>query len=622
MAYVSNFRRYKVPPATQRILDSVAHGMDGENPPPPPPPVRAQAARPRRVYGVSTTTTTNSLVLGFQPTGKQKATSAPRPVQRAPTLAALEQAAYSTSQTPKRATTASTRTSSTTVSPGRAYNVTQTMMSREGGRPLVVVRSGSSSKPPSRNVTPRRTESQHRRTSLEQRVSSARLYSTPQKVIASDSQALTEFEQLEIMDYDRVYYYGQSVVKTYLVGGINHGYDDSRGDYLGLTGDHILYRYELISILGAGSFGKVYKAFDHKEQKTVALKVLRNSQIINKQGLVEVKLLDRLRRADPQDEHCCIRMFSNFYFRKHLCITFELLSMNLYELLQKKNLRGLSLTLVRKFALQVLSAFSFAHKLRIIHADVKPENILLRAPDKSGIKVIDWGSGAMVSETIYSYIQSRYYRAPEVILGLPYGQEIDIWSIGCVLCELYTGIPIFPGPNEKDQLGLIAEVLGMPPTDMIVKSPVKSKFFQELTSDDRVDNDYPAYGSPEYLMRSNQVKAQAAYPEHKSKYRLRTQHRPWSKQLKNLVRAPPEFLSFVYLFLQWDPQRRCTPETALAHPWIQESLRQRTAQSSRSNSTGTLANQRPQPSVMRGMSVGRNTHNYLPDSLPLISPGQ
>ena len=81
---------------------------------------------------------------------------------------------------------------------------------------------------------------------------------------------------------------------------------------------------------------------------------------------------------------------------------------------------------------------------------MKPENILLKAPNKSGIKVIDFGSSCFEAERIYTYIQSRFYRAPEIILGIPYTPAIDMWSFGCVLAELYTGFPLFPGENEAE----------------------------------------------------------------------------------------------------------------------------------------------------------------------------
>jgi dual specificity tyrosine-phosphorylation-regulated kinase 2/3/4 len=139
-----------------------------------------------------------------------------------------------------------------------------------------------------------------------------------------------------------------------------------------------------------------------------------------------------------------------------------LLSINLYELLRSIHYQGFSLNLIRRFAIQILLALSTSKKLGIIHCDLKPENILLKNKDKSGLKVIDWGSGCFKSEKIYTYIQSRFYRAPEIIIGIPYTTAIDMWSFGCIMVELYTGYPIFAGDCESDQLLAIMEVLGLP----------------------------------------------------------------------------------------------------------------------------------------------------------------
>ena len=108
---------------------------------------------------------------------------------------------------------------------------------------------------------------------------------------------------------------------------------------------------------------------------------------------------------------------------------------------------GISLDLIRRMALQILNALYFLHQNKIIHADLKPENILLKERNKSGIKVIDFGSSCFEGNTIYTYIQSRYYRAPEVILGMPYDTKIDIWSFGCIIAELHLGYPLFSGDN-------------------------------------------------------------------------------------------------------------------------------------------------------------------------------
>jgi dual specificity tyrosine-phosphorylation-regulated kinase 2/3/4 len=113
----------------------------------------------------------------------------------------------------------------------------------------------------------------------------------------------------------------------------------------------------------------------------------------------------------------------------------------------------------------------------VIHCDLKPENILLKSPEKSGIKIIDFGSSCFSDERIYTYIQSRFYRAPEIILGIPYTTAIDMWSFGCILTELCTGIPIFPGESEHEQLSLIMQVVGLPPDYLLTQATRKANFF-------------------------------------------------------------------------------------------------------------------------------------------------
>lgn len=105
------------------------------------------------------------------------------------------------------------------------------------------------------------------------------------------------------------------------------------------------------------------------------------------------------------------------------------------------------------------------------------ENVLLKHRGSSSIKVIDFGSSCYSHQRVYTYIQSRFYRSPEVILGLPYGPAIDMWSLGCILAELYTGYPLFPGENEVEQLACVMEVLGVPPEEVINNASRKRLFF-------------------------------------------------------------------------------------------------------------------------------------------------
>lgn len=114
-------------------------------------------------------------------------------------------------------------------------------------------------------------------------------------------------------------------------------------------------------------------------------------------------------------------------------------------------------------------SFLRSPQVDIIHCDLKPENILLRHPKRSGVKIIDFGSSCKSDKRMFSYIQSRFYRAPEVMLGLPYSAAIDIWSLGCILVEMHTGEPLFSGSDQVDQMQKIIEVRNEYSTFMNVK---------------------------------------------------------------------------------------------------------------------------------------------------------
>ncbi|KAL1835360.1 hypothetical protein VTK73DRAFT_5708 [Phialemonium thermophilum] len=224
-------------------------------------------------------------------------------------------------------------------------------------------------------------------------------------------------------------------------GQHNYGYDDERGDYTIVPGDHLAYRYEIIDVLGRGSFGQVVRCIDHKTGVLVAVKIIRNKKRFHQQALVEVNILQKLREWDPKNKHSMVNFTHSFYFRGHLCISTELLDMNLYEFIKANGFRGFSLKLIRRFTKQLLGSLLLLQQHRVIHCDLKPENILLRHPLRSEIKVIDFGSSCFEHEKVYTYIQSRFYRSPEVILGMSYGLPIDMWSLGCILAELSSARP-------------------------------------------------------------------------------------------------------------------------------------------------------------------------------------
>jgi dual specificity tyrosine-phosphorylation-regulated kinase 2/3/4 len=190
-------------------------------------------------------------------------------------------------------------------------------------------------------------------------------------------------------------------------------------------------------------------------------------------------VLEALKENDPNNEKNIIRIKDNFSFRNHICITFELLSINMYDLIKDNNFEGFSMDMVRKYATQILQGLKYMRNLSIIHCDLKPENILMTDKGNQPLKIIDFGSSCFENERVYTYIQSRFYRAPEIILGIPYTNSIDMWSFACIIVELYIGFPIFPGESENDQLARIMEYKGIPPINVMEEATRSGFFFDE-----------------------------------------------------------------------------------------------------------------------------------------------
>uniref|UniRef100_A0A1A8L537 dual-specificity kinase n=1 Tax=Nothobranchius pienaari TaxID=704102 RepID=A0A1A8L537_9TELE len=368
-----------------------------------------------------------------------------------------------------------------------------------------------------------------------------RLPMSPTEALNNFKERLTDFEQEEINDYPEVWFLGLGSQKIQGSQGAaqNSGYDDEHGSYIRVLHDHVGYRFEVLEVIGKGSFGQVLKCLDHKTNELVAIKMIRNKKRFHHQALVELKILEVIKKKDKDNLHNVIHMKEHFYFRNHLCISFELLGVNLYELIKKNNFQGFSLALIRRFAHALLRCLQMLHREKIIHCDLKPENILLSQRGPGNIKVVDFGSSCYETQRVYTYIQSRFYRSPEVILGHPYSMAIDMWSLGCILAELYTGYPLFPGESEVEQIACIMEVLGMPPNDFVQSASRRKLFFDSK-------------GNPRNITNSKGKKRKPSSVE-------------LSAALKN---NDPLFLDFIQRCLSWDPTKRMTPDEGLQHQWI------------------------------------------------------
>lgn len=211
---------------------------------------------------------------------------------------------------------------------------------------------------------------------------------TPDYVTSKYSSSLSKFEKIEIFGFPEIYFFGiEADKKQRPCNGTQSLFDNDQGGYVFVPHDHVGYRYELLKVIGKGSFGQVVKAYDHKLNENVALKIVRNEKRFYRQAQEEIRILEHLRKQDSQNSMNIIHMFDSFTFRKHMCITFELLSINLYELIKKNKYQGFSLQLVRKFSHSLLVCLDALYRSKIIHCDMKPENVLLKQHGRSGIKV-------------------------------------------------------------------------------------------------------------------------------------------------------------------------------------------------------------------------------------------
>ena len=408
----------------------------------------------------------------------------------------------------------------------------------------------------------------------------------------------------------------------------NEGHDNANSDLILRVNDVIVgqlgARYRVLDVLGQGTFGQVVRCVCDATGGQVAIKVIKNQPAYYQQARMEISILNLLNsQYDPEAKHHVVRMLDFCKHRNHLCIVFELLSYNLFELLKHNRFHGLSLTLVRVLVSQILSALVLLRDAGVIHCDLKPENILLQELDSGCVKVIDFGSACFEQHTIYSYIQSRFYRSIEVVLGYPYSVAIDMWSLGCIAAELFLGLPLFPGASEFDLLTRITDMLGTPPDNILRYSKNAHKYFNaktKPTSAEQPQGTHLGLGSPAQQRQRHRratapplgagmgggmvaglgPSAVPSLPIEDISYELKTEDefersgegstkagKCYFKHTKlaDIVHAYPTkaqteeevaaerahrdaFLSFLGGLLAVDPHKRWTPRQALSHPFV------------------------------------------------------
>lgn len=360
----------------------------------------------------------------------------------------------------------------------------------------------------------------------------------------------------------------------------NNGFDNEHADLILSVGMNLCspqgYSYKIVDLLGQGTFGQVVKCIREDTGDIVAVKIVKNLPAYFHQARVEVGILQMLNSRCEADKDRIVKLLDYFVYEKHLCLVFELLGINLYELIRHNHYKGLSINLLRLFVRQILEALIVLREANVVHCDVKPENILLKSLNSGELKLIDYGSACFHNRTVYSYIQSRFYRSPEVILGHPYGTEIDMWSLGCVAAELFFGLPLFPGTSEYDMLLRITQLLGPMPDTFLERCSKLDQYFKfnDSSSSEGLlpkrfvlvsEEEFETRHKVKYLPGKRYFK-QASLREIISSYPFKRNMLDEDIEKEKINREC--LLDFLLGVLRFDPETRWTPKQAAAHPFV------------------------------------------------------
>eukprot|EP00916_Digyalum_oweni_P017230 GHVL01028184.1.p1 GENE.GHVL01028184.1~~GHVL01028184.1.p1 ORF type:complete len:843 (-),score=145.46 GHVL01028184.1:1909-4404(-) len=309
-------------------------------------------------------------------------------------------------------------------------------------------------------------------------------------------------------------------------------------------------RYQVMRYLGAAAFSKAVSALG----RHVCLKIIKNEKDYIDQSLDEVIILRHLNSNCPDvDRKNLLAYFDSFYYKEHLIIVSELLKQNLYEFSKFNRESGdepyFTLGRLQRVSRAILQAVEYVHSLGLMHCDLKPENILIKSASRCEIKVIDFGSSCFDHDQLNGYVQSRSYRAPEVILGLPYDQKVDIWSLGCIVAELWTGYVLFQNDSVQGLLARVTGIMGNFPFFMLNRGRLSPHYF---TGDNQLYIEVPGEVCPQSGRRLQVLVPKSAT----LKQRLRTDD--------------DDFVDFVKNLLLIDPSLRPSAREALNHHWLKK----------------------------------------------------
>ncbi|KAI3364081.1 hypothetical protein L3Q82_010909, partial [Scortum barcoo] len=322
--------------------------------------------------------------------------------------------------------------------------------------------------------------------------------------------------------------------------------------------------YEVQKLLGQGTFGAVAQCHKFSTNETVALKILKSREDIEEAKQEEV-ILRKLRESGGEKFNI-VSWTDSFNYKGYYILEFEKLDISLWEFLQDSYCQRLQLAEIRPILKQLATALEFLKTTGIVHADLKPENIMmvdhLRQPLK--VKIIDFGL-AMQNPMAWRgvTVQTLWYRSPEVLLGHPFSEAIDVWSLGCIGAEMLLGTPLFPANNEYDMMRHIIHTIGKPPDHMIYSGLNWKQFFRK----ERRGLDLPTWRFMSQLEVQNyscNMRTIGSLSDLKT--------RPHDFSGHNTSKADEldqdSFVKLVKKMLTLNPPERITPRQILQHPFL------------------------------------------------------
>lgn len=320
--------------------------------------------------------------------------------------------------------------------------------------------------------------------------------------------------------------------------------------------------HRVVEFLGEGGFGLVFNCWNRESRQMEALKLIRYDPESIQQVKVEVANLKRLQCLDP-DTCNIVRWYEFFFHMETICLTFELLDISLWDYMKETPNQGLPMTEIRPITHQMATALSHLKSIGIVHADVKPDNIMIvdRRQEPLKVKLSDFGLAYPSTGSPGVVVQTLFYRSPEVILAFCFSEVIDMWSLGVTIAELATGRALYPGEACYDVLNLILKTQGQPADYLLDRGRTTKDFFVQSSRQPRWT-----------FIKPHQYEEKTGYcPKDRRVMRLRSLDDLKKFMVRDNCDQRDQLLlvDLIKEMTDLDPERRIKPEEVLSHLFLE-----------------------------------------------------